>query len=251
MGVLGPIATKGDLAGDFRACLITKCASGYIRTHHNGQPSFAGPGKDHGRIWTWYINLIQGPNGAFEEDRYRKYVMAELERVLPATTRTTVNALRQVARANVAANAAMVNAGPANVAPNANSQTLTNSAQASVAQQSGGPSVGVSSTPNVGPNVAGPTPGLNNPSTSTLQPPHMSGIGSRLRTNKRRQKEMTESDDNNVSDMGESDDDGRSGEDISSSLGESEQSDWDDDDDEAEVSDAEVVELPPRKRRRH
>ncbi|KAN0098634.1 hypothetical protein V8E51_014297 [Hyaloscypha variabilis] len=121
MGVLGPIATYGEFTGDFRASVLTACANGYIRAHHNGVPRFSGAGKDHGRIMDWYIGLLRSPNGAFEEDRFRKYIMARLEQVLPAVYRTQVNAARQApapaaAGLNIPVNPALVNALPVNSA---------------------------------------------------------------------------------------------------------------------------------------
>jgi hypothetical protein len=84
----GPFAKNGELKGDFLSAVMINqshgpCVNSYIRRYHGPAAQiFVGGGKMHRHMWDWYIALIQGPNGQFEEARYRRFVMEQVENQL-------------------------------------------------------------------------------------------------------------------------------------------------------------------------
>jgi len=84
----GPFAKNGELKGDFLSAVMINqshgpCVNTYIRRYHGPAAHiFVGGGKMHRHMWNWYIALIQGPNGQFEEARYRRFVMEQVENQL-------------------------------------------------------------------------------------------------------------------------------------------------------------------------
>lgn len=84
----GPFAKNGELKGDFLSAVMINqshgpCVNSYIRRYHSPAAQiFVGGGKMHRHMWNWYIALIQGPNGLFEEARFRRFVMEQVENQL-------------------------------------------------------------------------------------------------------------------------------------------------------------------------
>ncbi|KAE9373379.1 hypothetical protein N431DRAFT_534704 [Stipitochalara longipes BDJ] len=115
----GPIAKRGNLAGDFLVTASLVCVNDYLRRYHPGTPLFGG-GRAHGSLWNWYRLL-----SPFEDDRFRKFVMAMIEAAITVHLPNIAIQIAQARQPPVPPLGTGPNI-PLNVAPITNAQAIVN-----------------------------------------------------------------------------------------------------------------------------
>ena len=125
----GPFAKNGELKDDFLSAVMINqshgpCVNSYIRRYHGPAAQiFVGGGKMHRHMWNWYIALIQGPNGQFEEARFRRFVMEQVENQLLIDLPNLAQTIAQLKQIVVPPVGGALNP-PANLGQNGINQTI-------------------------------------------------------------------------------------------------------------------------------